>query len=49
MRYLTLALFALLLAGPHALGQESDQADALLLEVSGAIGPAVSDFICSCD
>lgn len=38
-------MVALLLAGPHAVGQESARADALLLEVSGAIGPAVSDFI----
>jgi membrane-bound serine protease (ClpP class) len=45
MRYLGVALVALLLAGPHAVGQESARADALLLEVSGAIGPAVSDFI----
>jgi membrane-bound serine protease (ClpP class) len=45
MRYLTLAFAALLLAGPHAVGQETAPADALLLEVNGAIGPAVSDFI----
>jgi len=45
MRYLTLVIVALLLAGPHAAGQETVPADALLLEVDGAIGPAVSDFI----
>lgn len=45
MRYLTLAIVALLLASPHATGQEPARADALLLEVNGAIGPAVSDFI----
>ncbi len=45
MRYLGFALIALLLVGRPALAQESPPADALLLEVSGAIGPAVSDFI----
>jgi membrane-bound serine protease (ClpP class) len=45
MRYLALAFSALLLVGPHAVGQETVRADALLLEVNGAIGPAVSDFI----
>ncbi len=45
MRYLTLAIVTLLLAGPHAVGQETVRADALLLEVNGAIGPAVSDYI----
>ncbi len=45
MKYLTFAIVALLLAGPHAVGQDKGQADALLLEVDGAIGPAVSDYI----
>ena len=45
MKYLTFAIVALLLAGPHAVGQDTGQADALLLEVDGAIGPAVSDYI----
>lgn len=45
MRYLTFVTAALLLAGSHAVGQETARADALLLEVNGAIGPAVSDFI----
>jgi membrane-bound serine protease (ClpP class) len=45
MRYIALAIVALLLAGPHVVGQEPARADALLLEVNGAIGPAVSDFI----
>ena len=44
MRYLIFAML-LLLAGPHALGQETARADALMLEVNGAIGPAVSDFV----
>ena len=45
MTYLTLAMGALLLASPYAVGQETARADALLLEVNGPIGPAVSDFI----
>ena len=45
MRYGAFAIVALLLAGPHVVGQETVRADALLLEVNGAIGPAVSDFI----
>ena len=45
MRYWTLAIVALLLAGPHAVGQETARADALLLKVDGAIGPAVSDYL----
>lgn len=45
MRYLTLAIITLLLASPHAVGQDVPRADALLLEVNGAIGPATSDFI----
>jgi membrane-bound serine protease (ClpP class) len=45
MKYLTLAVVSLLLASPPAAGQETARADALLLELNGAIGPAVSDFI----
>jgi len=45
MKYLAFAIVALLLAGPHAVGQDTGQADALLLEIDGAIGPAVSDYI----
>ena len=45
MKYLTVAIVALLLAGPHAVGQEALRADALLLELNGVIGPATSDFI----
>jgi membrane-bound ClpP family serine protease len=45
MRYLTLVLLALVLAIPKAAGQEKAPADALMLDVDGAIGPAVSDFI----
>jgi membrane-bound serine protease (ClpP class) len=36
---------ALLLAGPHVIGQETARAQALLLKLNGPIGPAVSDFI----
>ena len=46
MRYQILATSVLLiLLGVHVIGQERQPADALLLEVDGAIGPAVSDFI----
>jgi membrane-bound serine protease (ClpP class) len=45
MRYLAIAIVTLLLAGAHAVGQETPQANVLLLRVNGPIGPAVSDFI----
>ena len=45
MRYLTLVILALVLASPQAVEQEKAPADALMLDVDGAIGPAVSDFI----
>jgi len=45
MRYLSFAVVALLLAGLPASGQETARADALLLRIDGAIGPAISDFI----
>ena len=45
MRYLAIAIVALLLAGAHAVGQEAPRANVLLLQVNGPIGPAVSDFI----
>ena len=45
MRYLAIAIVALLLAGAHAVGQETPRANVLLLQVNGPIGPAVSDFI----
>jgi len=46
IRYPILATIVLLfLAGVHVAGQEPERAEALLLEVDGAIGPAVSDFI----
>ncbi len=44
MKYLALAC-VLMLAGAPVTGQETERADALLLEIDGAIGPAVSDFI----
>jgi len=45
MKYLTFPLMALLLASLPGSAQEGLRADAMLLEVSGPIGPAVSDFI----
>lgn len=45
MRYLTLAFTTLLLASSHAAELRPAPADALLLKVNGAIGPAVSDFV----
>lgn len=45
MRYLTLVFLSLLLSAAHAVGQDTARADALLLEINGAIGPSVSDFI----
>ena len=45
MRYLALAMVALLTGAAPADGQDAVRADALLLEVDGAIGPAVSDFV----
>lgn len=45
MRYLFLAGLALLLASPQAPSQDAAPADALVLEIDGAIGPAVSDFV----
>ena len=46
MRYSIVAILALLaLAGVQVTGQETRHADALLLEIDGAIGPAVSDFV----
>ena len=45
MRYLLLAGFALLLMSPQAPSQDAAPADALVLEIDGAIGPAVSDFV----
>ncbi len=45
MRYLILVILALVLTIPQAVEQEKAPADALMLDVDGAIGPAVSDFI----
>ncbi len=45
MRNLTLVLFALVLTIPHAVGQEVPPADALMLDIDGPIGPAVSDYV----
>jgi len=45
MRYLALVVVALLLISPHAAGQETARTEVLLLNVNGAIGPAVGDFV----
>lgn len=45
MRYLTLVVLALVLTVTQSVGQEKAPADALMLDIDGAIGPAVSDFI----
>jgi membrane-bound serine protease (ClpP class) len=45
MRYLTLVFLSLLLSAAHTAGEDAARADALLLEINGAIGPAISDFI----
>ena len=45
MKYLKFLLMALLLASMHGIAQEELRADAMLLEVRGPIGPAISDFI----
>lgn len=45
MKHLIPLLAALLLVGANAAEQEVVQADAVILEVKGPIGPAVSDFI----
>jgi membrane-bound serine protease (ClpP class) len=45
MKYLALAIAALLIGLSRADGQDAPRPDALLLEVDGAIGPAVSDFV----
>ncbi len=45
MKYLKFLLMALLLASMHGIAQEGLRADAMLLEVRGPIGPAISDFI----
>jgi membrane-bound serine protease (ClpP class) len=45
MKHLKFLLMALLLASMHGIAQEGLRADAMLLEVRGPIGPAISDFI----
>ena len=45
MKYLKFSLVALLLVGMQGVAQEGLRADAVLLEVRGPIGPAISDFI----
>jgi len=45
MRYAGTALLGLFLASAQIAGQESDRAEAVMIEVKGPIGPAISDFI----
>ncbi|HSS63425.1 MAG TPA: nodulation protein NfeD [Gammaproteobacteria bacterium] len=45
MRYAVTALLGLLLASAPIAGQDIDRAEAVLIEVKGPIGPAISDFI----
>jgi membrane-bound serine protease (ClpP class) len=45
MKYAAIALFGLFLFSAHIAGQEAQRADAVMVEVKGAIGPAISDFI----
>lgn len=45
MKYAALALLGLFLISAHIAGQEAARANAVMLEVKGPIGPAVSDFI----
>ncbi len=45
MKYVASIFFGLLLASAHIAGQESERAEAVLIEVKGPIGPAISDFI----
>ncbi|MDX1528044.1 MAG: nodulation protein NfeD [Gammaproteobacteria bacterium] len=45
MRYVAIILLGLLLASAHIAGQESERAEAVMIEVKGPIGPAISDFI----
>ena len=45
MKTLLSTLFLLLLAGVHLYAQESAPPDAVVLEIKGPIGPAISDYI----
>lgn len=45
MRHVAIFLLGLLLASAHIAGQESERAEAVMIEVKGPIGPAISDFI----
>jgi membrane-bound serine protease (ClpP class) len=45
MRYAGIALLGLLLASTQTAGRESERAEAVMIEVKGPIGPAISDFI----
>lgn len=45
MKHVAIALLGLLLLSAHLAGQESERADAVMVEVKGPIGPAISDFI----
>ncbi len=45
MRHVAIILLGLLLASAHIAGQESKRAEAVMIELKGPIGPAISDFI----
>lgn len=45
MRHVATALLGLFLVSAHIAGQESERPDAVMIEVKGPIGPAISDFI----
>ncbi len=45
MKYIALILLGLLLASAHIAGQDSERAEAVMIDVKGPIGPAISDFI----
>ncbi len=45
MRYAAVALLGFLLAAAQSAAQESERAEAVIIELKGPIGPAISDFI----
>lgn len=45
MRYAGIALLGFIFFGAQSAAQESERAEAIMIEVKGPIGPAISDFI----